>query len=46
LIHHSFNNSEFNLSTIAEYAGLTDSNLWNLAVTLEKNILQPLIDYG
>jgi len=46
LIHHSFKNSEFNLSTIAEYAGLTDSNLWNLSSTVEKNILQPLIDYG
>ena len=46
LIHHSFKKSEFNLSTIAEYAGLTDSNLWNLAATVENNILQPLIDYG
>ncbi len=46
LIHNNFKKIEFNLSTIAEYAGLTDSNLWNLANTVETNILQPLVDFG
>lgn len=46
LIHNNFARIEFHLSTIAESAGLTDRNPWNLVTTVETNILQPLIDYG
>ena len=34
------------MATIAEHAGLTDSNQRNLAVTVETNILEPLKDCG
>ena len=46
LVHNNFKKTEFNLATIAEYAGLTDRNPWNLVTTVETNILQPLIEYG
>jgi hypothetical protein len=46
LINNNFGNIEFNLTTIAEYAGLNDSNPWNLTTTVETNILKPLIEYG
>lgn len=46
LLHNNFEKIEFNLATIAEYAGLNDSNQWNLAVTVETNILDPLKQYG
>ena len=34
------------MATIADYAGLKDSNQWNLASTIKTNILDPLKDYG
>ena len=34
------------LSTIAEYAGLKDSNQRNLAITVETNILEALEENG
>jgi hypothetical protein len=46
LVHHDYKTPSFNLTTIAEYVGLTDQNPWNLATTIESNVLQPLIDYG
>jgi hypothetical protein len=46
LVHHDYKTPSFNLATIAEYAGLSDRNRWNLVTTVETNILQPLIDYG
>jgi hypothetical protein len=46
LIHHNFRRKEFNLATIAEYAGLTDSNPWNLVTTIDSNIMEPLIEKG
>ena len=46
LLHNDFEKIEFNLATIAEYAGLNDSNPWNLAVTVETSILKPLKQYG
>ena len=46
LVHHDYKTPSFNLTTIAEYAGLTDRNPWNLITTVETNILQPLIEYG
>ena len=46
LVHNNFKRKEFHLTTIAEYAGLTDSNPWNLVTTVETNILKPLIEYG
>ena len=46
LLHNNFGKIEFNLATIADYAGLNDSNPWNLATTVETNILEPLIEYG
>ena len=46
LINNNFGKIEFNLTTIAEYAGLNDSNPWNLTTTIETNILKPLIEYG
>lgn len=46
LIHNNFKRKEFHLATIAEYAGLTDRNPWNLVTTVETNILKPLIEYG
>jgi ribosomal protein S8 len=45
-VHNNFGKIEFNLATIAEYAGLNDSNQWNLATTVETNILDPLKEYG
>ena len=46
LVHHDYKTPSFNLATIAEYAGLSDQNPWNLVTTVETNILQPLIEYG
>ena len=46
LLHNNFAEIQFNLETIAELTGLTDSNLWNLATTVEQNILNQLIEYG
>jgi hypothetical protein len=46
LINNNFGEIDFNLTTIAEYAGLNDNNPWNLATTVETNILKPLIEYG
>jgi hypothetical protein len=46
LIHNDFKRKEFHLTTIADYAGLTDTNPWNLVTTVETNILKPLIEYG
>ena len=46
LIHNNFAKIEFHLATIAEFAGLTDRNPWNLLTTVETNILKPLIDHG
>jgi len=46
LFHNNFTRIEFYLTTIAEYAGLDDSNPWNLTATVETNILKPLIEYG
>jgi hypothetical protein len=46
LVHHDYPTPSFNLSTIAEYAGLMDRNSWNLVATVENNILKPLIEYG
>ena len=34
------------LSTIAEYAGLKDSNQKNLATTIENNVLEALKEHG
>ena len=34
------------LSTIAEYAGLKDSNQRNLATTIENNVLEALKEHG
>ena len=46
MLHNNFGKIEYNLATIADYAGLNDSNQWNLATTVETNILKPLIEYG
>ena len=46
LIHNNIKRIPFNLTTIANYAGLADSNPWNLSTTVEINILKPLIEYG
>ena len=46
LLHNNFGKIAYNLATIADYAGLTDSNHWNLATTIESNILKPLKEYG
>jgi len=46
LIHNDIKRIPFNLATIANYAGLADSNPWNLSTTVEINILKPLIEYG
>ena len=46
LINNNFGEIDFNLTTIAEYAGLNDNNPWNLVTTVETNILNPLIEYG
>jgi hypothetical protein len=46
LLHNNFGKIEFNLATIADYAGLNDNNQWNLGTTVETNILEPLIEYG
>jgi len=46
LLHNNFGKIEFGLPTIAEYTGLKDINHWNLAVTVETNILKPLKESG
>jgi hypothetical protein len=46
LLHNNIGKIPFNLGTIAEYAGLKDANQWNLATTVETNILDPLKEYG
>jgi hypothetical protein len=46
LLHNNIGKIPYNLATIAELAGLNDSNRWNLASTVETNILGPLIQYG
>jgi hypothetical protein len=46
LIHNNFKKIVFNIATIADYAGLTDNNPWNLATTVETNILEQLREYG
>jgi len=46
LIHNNFKKIVFNIATIADYAGLTDNNPWNLANTVETNILEQLREYG
>ena len=46
LVHNNFGEIPFNLSTIAEYAGLKDSNQRNLATTVETNILEVLKEHG
>ena len=46
LLNNNFGEIEYNLTTIADYAGLKDSNQWNLAATIETNILEPLKEYG
>ena len=46
LIHNNFKKIVFNIGTIADYAGLTDNNPWNLAATVETNILEQLREYG
>jgi hypothetical protein len=46
LLHHNLPRMEIHLITIAEYVGLRDSNISNLSKTVERNILEPLKDYG
>jgi hypothetical protein len=46
LLHNNFGKIEFNLATIADYAGLNDTNQWNLAATVKTNIFEPLKEYG
>jgi hypothetical protein len=46
LVHHDHKTPSFRLATIAEYAGLTDRNPWNLITTVENSILGPLIENG
>ena len=46
LVHNNFKEIPFTLSTIAEYAGLKDSNQKNLATTVETNILGALKEHG
>jgi hypothetical protein len=46
LLHNSFSPIEFKLETIAEAAGLKDSNRTNLINTIERNIFEPLKDRG
>ena len=46
LSHHNYGDDPYMLSTIARLAGLTDSNQRNLATSVEKNILNPLKEYG
>ena len=46
LVHNNFGKITFTLATIADYAGLKDSNQWNLASTIETNILEPLKTFG
>jgi hypothetical protein len=46
LLHNNYGEIKFGLGTIAEYTGLKDNNLWNLAVTVETNILKPLMESG
>ena len=41
-LHHSYGQDKYGLATIAKYTGLIDDNQWNLAVTVENNILEPL----
>jgi len=46
LLHHNHPKTEIHLITIAELVGLKDSNISNLSKTVERNILEPLKDYG
>lgn len=46
LIHNNYSMIPYNLATIAKYAGLIDANPWNLSTTVEKSILQPLMENG
>ena len=46
LSHNNIPVIHYNLDTIASLIGLTDSNLRNLAITFETNILGPLKDSG
>ena len=46
LMHHNYGKDKYGLATIAEYIGLKDDNPWNLAVTVETNILEPLKESG
>ena len=46
LVHNNFREIPFILSTIAEYAGLKDSNQRNLATTIENNVLEALKEHG
>jgi hypothetical protein len=46
LLHNNYGKIPFSLATIAEYTGLKDINQWNLAVTVETNILEPLKEFG
>jgi len=46
LSHNNYPKIDYGLTTIAELTGLTDSNQSNLTVTVEKNILRPLIEHG
>jgi hypothetical protein len=46
LLHNNYGKIQFGLATIAEYAGLKDSNLRNLVATVKANIPEPLKEYG
>jgi hypothetical protein len=46
LSHNNFTRSEYNLTKIAELAGLVDGNQRNLIATVETSILAPLQEYG
>jgi len=46
LIHNNFKKIVFIIVTIADYAGLTDNNPWNLTTTVETNVLEQLRVYG
>jgi hypothetical protein len=46
LLHHNLPKMEIHLIKIAELVGLKDRNISNLSKTVERNILEPLKDYG
>jgi hypothetical protein len=46
LVHNNIKRTQINLSRIAEYAGMQDTNRANLTKAILNNVLQPLQDAG